>query len=210
MTIELENYAGLIFDMDGTLVDTMPAHLAAWEHAAQRFNFPYDAAWLNSMGGMPSIKIVDVINQRYDLCLDPKAVSDCKMVHFATLEGQATLINATTELLNANYGNKPMAVGTGSQRGFAMAILERTGLLDKLDAVVTATDVVEHKPHPETFLTAAAQLNLPPQECVVFEDTQLGMQAAHAGGMDCILVTDDGLVLHRAPVNEHSPRFSAV
>ncbi|SJL84698.1 beta-phosphoglucomutase family hydrolase [Vibrio palustris] len=201
MAIELNDYAGLIFDMDGTLVDTMPAHLAAWEHAAQTYDFPFDAEWLNSMGGMPSIKIVDVINERYHLQLNPQVVSDCKMTHFASLEGQETLISATTELVHAYYGKKPLAVGTGSQRTMAMSILARTGLLNKFDAVVTATDVTNHKPHPETFLSAAAHLNLRPEQCVVFEDTLLGMQAAHSGGMDCILVTEEGLVLHPVPLS---------
>ncbi len=69
-------------------------------------------------------------------------------------------------------------------------------MLDKLDALVTATDVENHKPHPQTFLKACEQIGLTPQECVVFEDTELGKQAAHAGGMDCIMVTEQGLEFH--------------
>ncbi|CSC63512.1 CbbY family protein [Vibrio cholerae] len=89
-----------------------------------------------------------------------------------------------------------MAIGTGSQRDSALRLLSNAQVLDKFDAVVTASDVQQHKPHPETFLMACEQLGLTPKQCLVFEDTQLGLQAAHAGGMDCMLVTEQGLVFY--------------
>lgn len=193
MTIDVEKYKGLIFDMDGTLIDTMPAHVEAWRVTAEKFGFPFDAKWLQSMGGMPSIKIAVEVSKAYGIELDPKAVSDCKMNAFSQIDESGDLISETANLLEANLGKKKLAVGTGSQRVSAVKLLTRVNMLDKLDALVTATDVENHKPHPQTFLTACELLGLEPQECVVFEDTDLGKQAAHAGGMDCIMVTEHGL-----------------
>ncbi len=193
MAIDLQKYKGLIFDMDGTLIDTMPSHVEAWKITAEKFGFPFDGEWLQSMGGMPSVKIAVEVNKAYGLDLDPQLVSECKMEAFSHLDETGGLIADTYQVFEANLGEKKIAVGTGSQRVSAVKLLTRVGMLDKLDALVTATDVENHKPHPETFLKACELIGLKPEECVVFEDTELGKKAAHAGGMDCIMVTESGL-----------------
>ncbi|MFB9136936.1 beta-phosphoglucomutase family hydrolase [Vibrio olivae] len=196
MLINYDNYDGLIFDMDGTLIDTMPAHLTSWQKASQAFDFPYDQTWLHSRGGMPSKKIVDEINQIHHLSLDAQAVADFKMKTFASLEDTGERINVTNEVLERYVGKKPIAVGTGSQKVSALPLLKTHGILKKLDAVVTANDVENHKPNPDTFLLAAEQIHLSPERCLVFEDTKLGLQAAHAAGMDCVLVENNQLVFY--------------
>lgn len=195
----LEKYQGLIFDMDGTLIDTMPAHLEAWGKTAQHFGFPFSKEWLHSLGGMPSYKIAAEVNKQYGLTLDPQAVSHFKMDVFASLDESGEPIGCTVELLNHFYGQKKLAVGTGSQRKSALRLLTKANLIDKLDAVVTATDVDNHKPNPDTFLKAAHDIALAPTQCVVFEDTKLGLQAAHAASMDCVMVEEDGLKFYPCP-----------
>lgn len=198
-TIDLSPYKGLIFDMDGTLIDTMPAHLAAWQATADRFNFPFHQDWLHSLGGMPSFKIVGEVNRQHGLSLDPKAVSRFKMDTFAEMEQHGEIISCTNIVLDEHLGHKKIAVGTGSQRESALRLLAKAGILKKLNAVVTATDVENHKPFPDTFLMAADQLGLGAEECVVFEDTELGKKAAHAAGMDCVMVEREGLKFYPKP-----------
>ena len=200
MKIDLTAYEGLIFDMDGTLIDTMPAHVQAWQQTALEFGFHFEASWLHSLGGMPSYKIAGEVNSKYGLSLDPQAVSQFKMASFAAIEDKGDIIPCTHSLLLEHLGNKKIAVGTGSQRKSAEQLLEKTNILSKLDILVTATDVKNHKPNPDTFLDACFGMGLQPKQCVVFEDTDLGKQAAHAAKMDCILVVDgDKLEFHPAP-----------
>lgn len=196
MSLDLVKYQGLIFDMDGTLIDTMPEHVSSWKATAEHFDFPFDGEWLHSMGGMPSFKVVGEISRRYGLNLVAEEVTAYKQAYFAQLDSQARRIPHTCEILERYCRDKRCALGTGSKRNSALELLEKAQLLDKLDAVVTACDVTEHKPHPETFLKGVELLGLQPDQCVVFEDTELGKQAAHAGGMDCILVTEHGFELH--------------
>ncbi len=199
MALDLSKYKGLIFDMDGTLIDTMPAHLDAWEKTASQFNIPYDRDWIHSMGGMPSPKITLEINQRYGLELDPNIIATYKMQCFDEVEQQGKVIPHTFQVLKSAQGLFKTALGTGSQRHSAIKLLEDRELLPFLQEIVTATDVTRHKPNPDTFLLAAEKLNLAPDVCVVFEDTELGKQAAHAAGMDCFMVVSEGFEFHPRP-----------
>ncbi|NVD07859.1 beta-phosphoglucomutase family hydrolase [Vibrio sp. JPW-9-11-11] len=188
--------------MDGTLLDTMPAHLQAWEMTAEHFGFPFNQHWLHSLGGMPSYKIAAEVNTKYSLSLDPAQVSRFKMETFASIDQPGQPIECTLEVLKQFVGKKKLAIGTGSQRESALRLLTMTNLLQHMDTVVTATDVERHKPNPDTFLRAAEQMGVIASSCVVFEDTALGLEAAHAANMDCFLVEDGQLVFYPCPNNK--------
>ncbi|MEZ9253518.1 beta-phosphoglucomutase family hydrolase [Vibrio cyclitrophicus] len=189
----LEKYQGIIFDLDGTLIDTMPHHLDTWRTTAEAFHFPYDRQWLHDLGGMPGEGIVDLINDRYNLNLDNVEVSEFRISVFNSLAERGDPISCTNEILNHFFGQKKLAVGTGSSRLSALEQLERTGIYPKLDSVVTANDVEKHKPNPDTFLLAANEMAIDPKLCVVFEDTALGKLAAHRAKMDCIMLEGEQL-----------------
>lgn len=87
-----------------------------------------------------------------------------------------------------------IAVGTGTRTANATRILKEKGLIDYIDALVTADDVTRHKPNPDTFLEAARKLELKAEDCLVFEDGQLGIKAALRGGFDCIEVKDNEMI----------------
>ncbi|MGO2497908.1 MAG: beta-phosphoglucomutase family hydrolase [Vibrio litoralis] len=194
MAVDVSSYKGLIFDMDGTLIDTMPSHLLAWKQTAEEFNFPFDAEWIHSLGGMPTQKVALLLNERYHIDINPQKVAEMKTGLFAGLIEDANIINCTYDVLKKFYGQKKLAIGTGSNQQNALRLLEHNNLLPLLDIVVTAADVQNHKPNPDTFLLAAQKLGLAPQECVVFEDTEIGRQAAIAAGMDCIMVVNGQLI----------------
>ncbi|KKC99292.1 MULTISPECIES: HAD family hydrolase [Photobacterium] len=193
MNMDLSRYQGLIFDMDGTLIDSMPAHIAAWRFACEQFRIPFDAQWLMSLGGSPTIKTAQMMNEKYHMDLNIQAVADTKWHFFETLEQKGDVIPATVSILLQYKDQKKVAVGTGCRRVNAESLLTITEILPLLDALVTADDVRNHKPHPDTFLEAAMRLGLAPHQCVVFEDTDLGRQAALSAGMDCFLVTDGAI-----------------
>ncbi|MDO6707966.1 beta-phosphoglucomutase family hydrolase [Photobacterium sp. 1_MG-2023] len=186
--MDLSQYQGLIFDMDGTLIDSMPAHLDAWHAACQTFQIPFEPEWLLSLGGSPTIKTAGLMNEKYRLNHDVEAVADTKWKLFEKLPHKGDVIPVTYGLLMQYRGDKKIAVGTGCRKRNALELLTVTDILPSLDVLVTADDVRNHKPHPDTFLEAARQMGLSPHQCVVFEDTALGRQAALAAGMDCFLI----------------------
>ncbi|HEA3086639.1 TPA: beta-phosphoglucomutase family hydrolase [Aeromonas dhakensis] len=182
-----EQYDALIFDMDGTLVDSMPRHLDAWEATSAEFGLPFDRAQLNEYGG------VAILAEQHGLSIDVEAFTRRKVALYMEHIQQVSVFPAMWELVRRCHGKVPMGIGTGSPRNQAESILKSTGLDAYIQVVVSADDVVNHKPHPDTFLQVAEQLGANPANCLVFEDTQIGLQAGRAAGMETVLVLEGEL-----------------
>jgi beta-phosphoglucomutase family hydrolase len=193
--LDLSPYQGIVFDMDGTLIDSMGAHAKAWQQTCEHFGCPYDGDYIHNLGGVPTRAIVVLLNAKHGLNLDPDEVTETKRQAFLTLDDKPSVIAATFAVMQHYHGKLKMGVGTGSDRQNAMHVLQQTGLLNKLDTVVTASDVSLGKPHAETFLAVATNMGIAAKDCVVFEDTEIGRQAAHNAGMDCIIVSNGKIQL---------------
>ncbi|MFK0573150.1 HAD-IA family hydrolase [Endozoicomonas sp.] len=174
MKEKLTGYDAIIFDMDGTLIDSMPTHLEAWRLTSEKYGFPFDREWHHSLGGMSTERTAERVNQRYNLSLDSAAVAQSKRLQWEAIYDGPVLIDETYGVFVECEGNKKLAVGTGAIRDHAEDLLAGVGLLDRLDALVTVTDVENGKPHPDTFLQAASLVGVNPGRCLVFEDTELG------------------------------------
>jgi beta-phosphoglucomutase family hydrolase len=192
---DLSAYKGIVFDMDGTLIDSMGSHAIAWQQTCEHFAFPYDGQYIYGLGGVPTRQIAKILNEKYSLNHDIDAVAEKKRQAWLLLDETPRVIEDTFKIMERYQGLLKMGVGTGSERGNAINMLTETGLLERLETVVTASDVTYGKPHGETFLTVAKNMGLSPDECVVFEDTEIGRQAAENAGMDCIMVINGRITL---------------
>ena len=190
-----ERYAGLIFDLDGTLIDSMPVHAAAWVQVCAEHGYALDPEFIYRHGGLASGEIARELQRRGCRMDDVQAFTRRKVELYRRHLAEVQPIAAVRDiLLGASARGQRIAVATGTQRINARDVLARLELLAHIEVLVTAEDVTRHKPHPETFLTAAAQLQLTPGECLVFEDAPPGLQAAAAGGFDCVAVSRGGQV----------------
>ncbi len=177
---------GFIFDLDGTLANSMPVHLAAWQAVGDYHGFEYTKDDLDRYAGMSGGEIVRIINEKQNLNLDPDEITSQKEAHFLKNLNKVEPIEPVMRLL-ARYANQvPVSVGTGSFRRVALPILEAIGLSDSVKTLVTADDVDKHKPEPDTFLKCAELMGVEPEDCLVFEDAELGFQAAKNAGMQYI------------------------
>jgi beta-phosphoglucomutase family hydrolase len=192
---DLSRYKGIVFDMDGTLIDSMGAHGKAWQQTCEQYDYPYDREYMHNLGGVPTRETVELLNQKYALGHDLDEVTETKRQAFLKLEDSPIVIDDTFAVMQRYQDVLKMGIGTGSDRNNAINILTATGLLDRVETVVTACDVKYGKPHGETFITVAKNMGLKPEDCVVFEDTDIGRQAAENAGMDCIMVINGKIVL---------------
>jgi beta-phosphoglucomutase-like phosphatase (HAD superfamily) len=180
---------GLIFDLDGTLADTMPIHYVAWKNAAALYDIDFTPELFMELAGIPLFPTVEKLNQIFGKSIDPRELGDIKEAEFEKNMHLTPEIKIVTDLVRANYGKIPMAVGTGGSRRLSLKTLEIIGLRQYFDVLVTSEDVAHFKPHPETFLKCAEQMGVAPADCEVFEDGILGMQAARTAGMMVVDVT---------------------
>ncbi len=178
---------GLIFDIDGTLADTMPTHFRSWQKVAERYGFDYQESLFYQLSGMPTGDIVLYLNKHQGTNLDPEEVTRAKNQAYLGINGDIRVIEPVFKIVEANYGKLPMALGTGEYRNIALVNIRLTGLDRYFDKIVTADDVTKSKPDPETFLKCAQLINVPPEFCQVFEDGGAGLEAARRAGM---IVTD--------------------
>lgn len=184
--MNLDNYQGLIFDLDGTLLKTDPANNAAWQEAMARHGLTFDAEFRDRLGGASSIRMAQEFIKAAQCDIDPdQLVAEKNAILTDILLAKSSplpLIN----LVKKQYGKKKMAVGTGSSRPVVLRLLNHFELLPYFDVVVTSSDVSNHKPAPDTFLRCAELLGIAPHACVVFEDADFGLQAAASAGMQAI------------------------
>ncbi len=197
-----KEYAGYIFDLDGTLVDSMPTHYRAWRWALKQHGAPHEVfQWEEFVahGGMAAPDIVADLNQTYGLSMEPEIVADDKRNRYAWLLLNETLpvIPETVALVRSLRDRGiPYAIGTGSMPSGALETLQSAGIDDLFSIMVTPADVPPGfgKPRPDIFLLCAERMGVNPRECVVFEDAEPGIQAAVAGGMDYVRVGECGPV----------------
>jgi HAD superfamily hydrolase (TIGR01509 family) len=166
----------------------MPLHYIAWSTALGKFGCPFDEDLFYSWGGKPSVQIVADLNQRHGLQMPAEEVARQKEDAYYELLPQLKPIPEVLEHINAQYGKIPLAVVSGGRRDSVKRSLNALQLLDRFETLVCADDYTHGKPHPEPFLLAAERLGIPPAECLVFEDTDMGIAAATAAGMASVKV----------------------
>ncbi|MFV0365450.1 MAG: beta-phosphoglucomutase family hydrolase [Mangrovibacterium sp.] len=174
----------LIFDMDGTLSDSLPIHISTWEQVCELYNFRFDARMIAELTGRPTIDFAERVlaDNQSDIVSAEKLVK-LKQEFFWDNCHLVKPHQEVVDFMRSFHGKIPMAVGTGANRRSAELQLQNLGIYDCFDAIVTASNVEHHKPHPETFLRCAEQLGVHPSKCEVLEDGELGMEAARSVGM---------------------------
>ncbi len=184
---------GLIFDLDGTLVDTMPLHIEAWCETGKHFGVEITPYMVNAMAGIPTLHSVVKLNELYGYNLDPLAVKtrkDLLLEDIISRNGNYHPITPVYEVARQYKEKIPMTIGTGSSRTQAIRVLRDMQIIDWFQGIVAADDVTHFKPDPETFLKCASIMKLHPEECLVFEDGALGILAAKNAGMEYIDVSE--------------------
>jgi beta-phosphoglucomutase-like phosphatase (HAD superfamily) len=177
---------GLIFDCDGTLADTMPLHWRAWQVVTQRYKLHFPEDRFYALGGVPSRDILKMLSQEQGQDLDPIAASKEKEAAYLPYLSQVQEVEVVVNIAREHYGIIPMAVASGGIYPHINEVLTHLGIRHLFQAVVTSEDVTRQKPAPDIFLEAARRLGVAPQFCRAYEDTELGLQAIRAAGMEAV------------------------
>lgn len=182
------DFTAYIFDCDGTLADTMPTHYRAWQVALGDHAQNFPEAMFYELGGVPTSRIVEILNERHGLSLPVESTVAHKEHLFLEYSHEVAAIEPVVALAREFAGKKKMAVASGGHRRIVMNTLRALGIADLFQAIVTAEDYKRGKPAPDPFLEAAMRLGVAPEKCLVFEDTATGIAAATAAGMRSVLV----------------------
>jgi beta-phosphoglucomutase family hydrolase len=188
LTIPPGPFEAYLFDCDGTIVDSMPLHYLAWSEILTEWGCVFDEDLFYSMGGMPVVEIVATLNRQHGLNMPVEAVARRKEELYYTHLPQLQAVPEVLEHVEASYGQIPFAVVSGSTRDSVVKSLKILNILDRFETLVCAGEYQNSKPHPEPFLMAAERLGVAPEHCLVFEDTEMGIQAATAAGMASVKV----------------------
>lgn len=188
---QIDLYPAMIFDMDGTIMNSELKHHESWNHALQEFGFPkLSTEELYSLGGLPSLVIAQRCIDKYGIKTDPVAIADRKnklYIEHYMIEAQPfpMVANLVKEL---SAKGKRVAIATSSHKKEAEFLLGKHGLLEYIHALVTGDMVTHGKPNPDIYLLAAQGLNSKAEDCLVFEDTVVGMAGVKNAQMDAVKV----------------------
>lgn len=182
-------FKALLYDVDGTLADNMPAHKAAYVSAAAAYDIDLDDQIVEELAGWPTIDVAIEIGKRYKKNLDPIAFAKLKSkIFIEQYIRQTKPIDYVFQHLLDNVGKKKIGIVSGGSRSTVSITLDVIDVTGKFQALVCAGDTPEGKPSPQPFLLAAKQLDVEPAECLVFEDGDPGVQGAIAAGMSWIRI----------------------
>ncbi len=177
-----------LFDLDGTVADSMPIHFRAWTAAVEERGATFPEELFYAWGGIPLPRTVEMLNERFGYAMDPaETVRRKEELYLARLDALQP-VAAVLAVIEAEHGRIPFAIVSGSPRASIARTLQQLGLLDRFELVVGAEDYARGKPHPEPFLTAAERLGLSAKNCLVFEDADAGIASAEAAGMQWVRI----------------------
>lgn len=191
ITFPSRDYAGYIFDLDGTLIDSMPVHFRAWAASLQAAGYGggFTEELFYSLGGTPAMRMVEILNERAGTALDPTKVAQAKEALYLSLLPQVVRIEPVVAFAERQQARgTPIAIASGGARYVVDAALKSGGLEHLFSIIVTPEDVAHGKPAPDMFLLAAEKMGVSPRDCLVLEDAELGIKAAIAAGMDYLLI----------------------
>ena len=181
-------FKAYLFDCDGTIVDSMPLHYVAWKKVLSQWDCEFGEELFYSWGGMPVAEIIAALNLRSGLAMPVDEVMRQKEAMYYEILPRLKAVPEVLEHIQMSHGKIPFAVVSGSTRDSVTRSLKTLGILDRFDTLVCAGDYTKSKPDPEPFLIAAERLGVRPEDCLVFEDTEMGIQAATAAGMASVKV----------------------
>lgn len=181
-------FEGYIFDCDGTIAHTMPIHYRAWSRAMQDFGGQFPEDLFYEWGGMPTPVIVERLNAKYGLSMKVEETVRRKEDYYLASVHEVMPVVPVLEIAQRMHGIKPLAIASGGHRELVEATLKAIEIYDMFDAVVCAEDYVNGKPAPDPFLEAAKRIGVKPEDCLVFEDSPTGVEAAKAAGMQYVFV----------------------
>jgi HAD superfamily hydrolase (TIGR01509 family) len=182
------SFEAYLFDCDGTIVDSMPLHYRAWKKALGEWNCEFSEERFYAWGGMPVAEVISTLNRERQLHMPVEELEHRKENLYLELLPQLKAVPEVLEHIEAQHGRIPFGVVSGSRRESVTASLNVLKLLHRFDTLVCAGEYTKSKPDPEAFLRAAANLGVAPESCLVFEDAEMGIQAAKAGGMAWVKV----------------------
>ncbi len=195
LDIPAGDFDGYIFDLDGTLVDTMPVHYRSWETALRHEGLAgnLDEDYFYALGGVPSIQVAELMAAKHGLKIACSAgVAERKedIYREQLAEAMVSPIDPVVSFARRVALTHPVAIATGGTPDVAFPSLKAVGLDDLFKVVVTPLDVApgRGKPHPDMFLEAARRIGVKPEKCLVFEDAEPGVRAARAAGMQVVRV----------------------
>lgn len=189
--LKIDSFSALLFDLDGTLADTMPLHNKAWIETLKDHGYEMTYEILSEYAGVPTFKTVELFNERFNWNLEPHTILKHKEEKAAEGMKSVTTIHSTLEVVKHYHGVKPMAIVSGGMRVNVEALLRKLNLHDYFSVFVGADSTEKGKPHPDPFLLAAKLLNVDPKKCLVFEDGMAGIKGAQSCGMSVVHVGPD-------------------
>jgi beta-phosphoglucomutase family hydrolase len=181
---------GLIFDLDGTIADTMPVHFEVYRKILKDYGVDFTPEVFDTLAGVPAVGTFEKVNEMYGLSLNAYEMGHFKEAEYEKMMHLIKPIEPVVEIIRQYHGKLPLSVGTGGYTRLAWKTLQIIGLDSFFTILISSEDVLNHKPHPDTFLKCAEMMGVEPEYCLVFEDGRLGIQAAETAGMMAINVTD--------------------